>query len=119
MDGFRCGCVFPAASEEELGTLPGTEPNTAVRIYLQAGTEGYVRIQHLAYDAGLGWYVQKSMVLPGCVLKDLATLLRKADCLIPKAGLDHGCGTTTCMRLVPADAPLGDDTSTRAERKRA
>jgi hypothetical protein len=85
MNSPKCACVFPSATEQELATLPGSEPGTALRIYVEAGAEGYVRLQHLAHDVGTGWYVQKSFILPGEMLKALLPELRKADCLIPKS----------------------------------
>ena len=79
-----CPCVFPAESEEELVTVPGGVPGTALRVYLQAGQEGYVRLQQLAHDEKLGWYVQKSMVLERDVVEALVPQLRKGLCLKPK-----------------------------------
>jgi hypothetical protein len=79
----RCFCVFPQPTEEELMTVPGAEPGTAIRVFAQSGADGYVRLQQLAYSDGVGWYVQKSFVIPGEALGLLIPQLRKADCLIP------------------------------------
>jgi hypothetical protein len=84
MDAMACQCVFPAPTEEEVILIEGPDSGTALRVYLRAGYEGYVRIQQLAHDPGLGWYVQKSMVIPGEMLHALLPQLRKADCLIPR-----------------------------------
>lgn len=84
MERTPCQCVFPSPTEQEAVLIEGAEPGTALRVYLQAGPDGYVRLQQLAHDAGLGWYVQKSMVIPGDMLRALVPQLRKADCLIPR-----------------------------------
>lgn len=84
MDASRCPCVFPSLTEEELITIPGDEPDTAFRLFVEPGPRGYVRLQQLAHADGIGWYVQKSMVLPGEVLPALLPQLRKANCLIPQ-----------------------------------
>ena len=78
-----CQCVFPAPAEEEIVTIPGDEPGTALRLYADTGRDGYVRLQQLAYSEGLGWYAQKSMVIPRDVLEVLIPQIRKAVCLMP------------------------------------
>ena len=77
-------CVIPGPTEEELTVLPGERPGTALRVRVEAGREGYVRLEQLAHNADLGWYVQKSFCIPGEMLAALIPQLRKADCLIPK-----------------------------------
>ena len=79
----HCHCVFPAPTEDELVTLPGDEPGTALRVLADTGRDGYVRLQQLAHNEGLGWYTQKSMVIPRDVLEALVPQLRKALCLMP------------------------------------
>jgi hypothetical protein len=86
----RCFCVFPQPDEEVLATIPGQEPDTAIRVYAQSGVEGYVRLQQMAYSDGVGWYVQRSFVIPGDALAVLIPQLRKADCVIPKRPHMHG-----------------------------
>ena len=81
----QCQCVFPSPTEQELLTIPGAEPGTALRVFVEAKADGYVRLQQLAYDEGLGWYAQKTMVLPREVLSTLIPQLRKALCLMPPA----------------------------------
>lgn len=108
MSDLRCPCVFPSPSEEELITLPGIEPGTAIRAYVESGPGGYVRLQQLAHDPGLGWYVQKSFVIPGEMLAALLPQLRKADCLIPRGGPRRSIDPDCVMRLTgewPADQP--------------
>jgi hypothetical protein len=78
-----CQCVFPAVSEDEIATIPGEEPGTALRLFADTGRDGYVRLQQLAYTDGLGWYAQKSMVIHRDVLKLLVPQLRRAMCLMP------------------------------------
>jgi hypothetical protein len=99
----HCYCVFASATEETLGTFEGDTPGTAIRVLVEAGREGYVRLQQLAYTDSLGWYVQKSMVIPGEMIRPLVSSLRKADCLIPR-------GTTPLngsLKLVhPDDEPI-------------
>src|SRR5688500_15162244 len=81
-DKSRCRCVFPSPTEQELATIPGEQPGTALRVHVEGGRDGYVRLEQLAHDERLGWYVQKSFVVPGDVLPALLPQLRKADCLI-------------------------------------
>lgn len=77
-------CVIPGPTEEVLAVLPGQRPGTALRVRVEAGREGYVRLEQLAHNADLGWYVQKSFCIPGEMLSALIPQLRKADCLIPR-----------------------------------
>ena len=115
MNRSRCACVFPSPSEQELATIPGSAPGTALRVYVEPRDEGYVRLQQLAYDTGTGWYVQKSFILPGEMLKALLPELRKADCLIPKTG-----AASSASRSIPYMRLCQDDQSTSdAELRRA
>jgi hypothetical protein len=86
----HCRCVFPLPTEQELATIPGDRPGTALRVQVETGQEGYVRLEQLAFDAGLGWYVQKSFTIPGEALAALVPQLRKADCLIPRRRTTSG-----------------------------
>lgn len=79
-----CYCVFASATEETLGTFEGPTAGTAIRVLVEPGHDGYVRLQQLGFTDGMGWYVQKSMVIPGEMIRPIVTELRKADCLIPK-----------------------------------
>lgn len=108
----HCPCVFPAPSEEEWVTLPGSDANTALRMYVQAGADGYVRLQQLSYDPGAGWYVQKTFIVPAEMLSTLATHFRKADCLMarPSGGAGHS------LKLVPG---VGSGTVAGMELRRA
>src|SRR5829696_5741328 len=107
-----CPCVFPTPTEEEWVTLPGSNGQTALRMYVQPGPDGYVRLQQMAYDTGAGWYVQKTFVVPGEMLGALATQFRKADCLMPK-----GDGATMS---IPALRLVGDkDADPEPQRRRA
>lgn len=79
----------PAGCEDVLATLPGPAAETALRVCLEAsdgGGEGFVRLEHLAYSSGAGWYVQKSFRIPRELLAALVPQLRKADCLTPRRG---------------------------------
>jgi hypothetical protein len=102
----QCQCVFPTVGEEELLTVPGTEPGTAFRLFAETSQDGYVRLQQLAFDAGLGWYVQKTMVIPADVLKVILPQLRKTQCLMPPQA-PHAAGVESVpfMRLADAAAP--------------
>lgn len=86
----RCHCVFPSATEECLGTYEGDTPGTAFRVLVEAGRDGYVRLQQLSYAGSMGWYVQKSMVIPGEMIRPIVSALRKADCLIPRPATAGG-----------------------------
>lgn len=96
-------CVFASDTEQVLETIPGPTPECAMRVRVEPGRQGYARIEQLAYSADLGWYCQKSFVVPGEMIKALVTQLRKADCLVeaqpaPQAGESTGA----TLRFVPA-----------------
>src|SRR5215213_8170581 len=98
-------CVIPGRSEDELAVLPGERPGTALRVRVEAGRDGYVRLEQLAHNADLGWYVQKSFCIPGGMLAALIPQLRKADCLIPRpsgGGGGHVAGDPIPMFPAPA-----------------
>ena len=80
----HCRCVFPSPTEQELATIPGPYPGTAIRVRAECGQDGYVRLEQIAHDAGLGWYVQKSFTIPAEIVTAVTTQLRKADCLMPR-----------------------------------
>ena len=103
-----CHCVFPAPTENELVTLPGEEPGTALRVLADTGRDGYIRLQQLAYNEGMGWYTQKSMVIPREVLQALIPQLRKALCLMPARCKTEPAGPIPFLRLTSDedDAPL-------------
>lgn len=84
MKKINCPCSSPSPTEEELATLPGSQPGTALRIRVEPGPGGYVRLEHLAYSADLGWYTQKSFCVAGELLAELVPHLRRAECLIPR-----------------------------------
>ena len=103
-----CQCVFPTAAEEELATVPGSEPGSAWRLFVDASVDGYVRIQQLAWVEGIGWYVQKSMVLPREVVSTLIPQLRKAMCLMPPQRSAAAERAIPFLRIVSEDdKPLG------------
>lgn len=85
----NCPCVLPSVTEEELAVLPGATPDSALRIRVEPNLHGYVRLEQLAYSDDLGWYTQKSFCIPGELLSQVATQLRKADCIIPKPPVMH------------------------------
>jgi hypothetical protein len=84
MKKSNCPCATPSPTEEEIATLPGAHPGTALRVRVETSGEGYVRLEHLAYSADLGWYAQKSFCVPAELLGQLVPQLRKADCLFPR-----------------------------------
>jgi hypothetical protein len=102
----------PAVSptEEDLIVLAGPRPGTALRVRVEPGVDGYVRLEHLAYSAGIGWYTQKSFTIPGEMLAAIVPQLRKADCMIPKRPHDE-------PRLTIG--PALDDRPTRLQRREA
>ena len=83
MVNVRFPFAAPSSTEEELCTLPGPN-NTALRVLIDARNSGYARLQEMAHSPGIGWYVQRSVIIPREALSLLATQLRKADCLLPK-----------------------------------
>ena len=50
MNTNPCPCVFPSPTEEEWVTLPGSNGRTALRMYVQPGPDGYVRLQQITED---------------------------------------------------------------------
>lgn len=80
----RKPCVFPSPTELDLGVIPGLEPGTAVRVRVEPGRDGYVRLEQLAHSDDLGWYTQKSFCLPAAMVQPLIRQLRKADCYLPR-----------------------------------
>jgi hypothetical protein len=87
------------ANEAEIAILPGSKPGTALRICACSGLDGYVRLEHRAYNPGVGWYTQKSFIIPSELLTSVARELRKADCIMPRrtAASEDGRG----LRIVP------------------
>lgn len=98
----KCPCVFPGENETELVTISGEEPGTAWRVYVDSSADAFVRLQHLGHDEKIGWYVQKTVVLPRDVVAALVPQLRKALCLMPQNGSRQVEPTTQVdfMRLV-------------------
>lgn len=96
----NCPCVFPSPTEQELVTIPGAEPGTALRVRVEPGRDGYVRLEHLAYNANIGWYTQKSFCIAGELLGQLVPALRKADCLTPTAKT-QAADAGQLLRLMP------------------
>ena len=109
-------CVIPGPTEEELAVLPGEGPGTALRVRVETGRDGYVRLEQLAHNADLGWYVQKSFCIPGEMLAALIPQLRKADCLIPRERSDKRNGAGDPIPMFPA--PVSRDPQ-RVERREA
>jgi len=106
-------CVLPSPTERELATIPGAAPGTALRVRVEPGPDGYVRLEHLAYNANVGWYTQKSFCIAGELLGQLIPALRKADCLTPRSET-HPVDAGALLRLVP---PVVSD-ETAPERRR-
>lgn len=109
----RRPCVFPSPTEEELALIPGDEPGTAIRVRVEPGVGGYVRIEQLAHNADMGWYTQKSLCIPGDMLGTLVPQLRKAQCLIPAQQRDTSGpfafpGTANTPEITP-DGPRVPD----------
>lgn len=109
MKNTHCRCVFPSPTEQELATVSGQHPGTAIRVCAETGQDGYVRLEQLAHDKGLGWYVQKSFTVPADLLSAVAAQLRKADCLMPRrchcGGQDaHVLFPAPMLRLDPSEA---------------
>ena len=84
MNNTHCRCVFPSPTEQDLATIPGPDPGTAIRVRAECGPDGYARLEQLAHDPALGWYVQKSFTIPAELVTAIAAQLRKADCLMPR-----------------------------------
>lgn len=76
-------CIFPSVTEQDVVTVPGTEPCTAYRLRVEPGVRGYLRIEQLAYNEAMGWYTQKSFCLPGDVVHQLMPHLKQASALLP------------------------------------
>jgi hypothetical protein len=103
MPNINCPCVLPSATEEELATIPGAAPGTALRVRVEPSLHGYVRLEQLAYSPDLGWYTQKSFCVPGEIIRQLIPHLRKADCLIPRPPREEE--DATLLFPLPATGP--------------
>ena len=102
MNRTCCHCVFPGPTEELLLTVPSSDENMAFRLHLESSTpDGYIRLEQMAYNQGLGWYVQKSFVLPAPALRAMLSHLKRADCLIPRS---KPAAETAPLRLLPAES---------------
>lgn len=82
-------CVFPSPTETELALHEGADGLSAMRVRVEPhgdrpNVDGYVRLEQLAWSADMGWYCQKSFIIPAALVRDLITTLRKADCLLPQ-----------------------------------
>jgi len=110
----HCQCVFPGPDEQEMATIPGPCPGTSLRVSVQAGPDGFVRLEQLAFNAGLGWYVQKSFCIPGEALGALVPHLRKAQCLMPQPERPAGH-----LVMPPPHLRLHRDDTPEAERREA
>lgn len=88
MNHPKTPCVFPSVTEMELGTFEGPDGQSAMRVRVEPNQAGYVRLEQLAWSADMGWYCQKSFVIPAAMVRDLITTLRKADCLLPRTTHD-------------------------------
>lgn len=80
----QCRCVFPGPGEQELATVSGADSGTAFRVYMDGSADGFVRLQQLAFQETLGWYVQRSFLIPRETLSLLMPHLKLADCMMPK-----------------------------------
>ena len=105
----QCHCVFASPTEQELATISVPEAGTALRVQVETGQDGYVRLEQLAHDKGLGWYVQKSFTIPAEALAALLPQLRKAECLMPRRE-ESGRGAhllfpVPSLRLAQSDEP--------------
>lgn len=114
MDHPKTPCVFPSVTEMELGTFEGPDGQSAMRVRVEPTQEGYIRLEQLAWSADMGWYCQKSFVIPAAMVRDLITTLRKADCLMPKA-------VAVAMDVLPfrLTAPLPHDEAEQTQRQDA
>lgn len=101
----------PNQTEEDLAVLPGPEPGTAMCVRVESGDGQYVRLEHLAFSADLGWYTQKSFCVPAGMLRDLVTQLNKADCLMRPAQRD---GREPRTLAFPGPAMSDDDNAVLA-----
>ena len=89
MSGYQRNSVVASETEQTLATIPDTEdPGKAVRVSVEPGVEGYVRLEQLAFSPDLGWYSQKSFCVPGDMLDALVPALRQANACIPPVARD-------------------------------
>lgn len=101
-------CVFPSLTETELAVIDGSAPGSAMRVRIEPNGEGYVRLEQLAWSPDMGWYCQKSFIIPAPLVRDLITTLRKADCLLPQ---NHNDSHTPLPFRATAPLPHDDEQS--------
>lgn len=113
-------CIFPSADEIDLGTLQRTSDTTALRVRVDPGgaTEGYVRLEQLAWSDDLGWYCQKSFIVPGPLVRELVTHLRKADCFLPRTPAGRAAEPFAPLPLRLTE-PIPHDEPEQAQRRDA
>ena len=112
-------CVFPSLTETELAVIEGSAPGSAMRVRIEPNGEGYVRLEQLAWSPDMGWYCQKSFIIPAPLVRDLITTLRKADCLLPQ---NHAASAhLDPLAPIPfhAAAPLPHDDEQSTQRRDA
>jgi len=100
--------------EDTLKVIPGVKPGTAIRVCAHHADAGYVRLEHLAYNPGVGWYVQKSFVIPAELLNEVSRELRKADSLMPRRATHDEAAPS--LRITPE---TGFEVPTRPQRRNA
>ena len=109
-------CVFPAATEMDIATIAGANGESAIRVRVEPNNAGYVRLEQMAHSADLGWYCQKSFVIPGVLVRELITQLRKADCFLPRTTVARNPLDALPFRLTE---PLPQDEADEAQRRDA
>lgn len=90
--------LSPAPTEQEWQTVQCAD-GTAFRLWVHPGSDGYVRLQQLAWGDDIGWYVQKTLLIPGEALPLLLPQLRQARCMIPVTQ-EAALATPDRLRLV-------------------
>lgn len=90
------------AGGDDSALIPGTEPDTALRIR-RSPSQGLVVLEQLRRSNSAGWYVQKSFPIPETMLQSVLREMRKADCMVTRphrpVGLAAGLSATTKLRL--------------------
>lgn len=99
MDGNR-GSAKASGSGAFVQIIPGPDAETEIRIVVEPGPDGDCRLEQLAYNRNIGWYVQRSFRLPQALVRDVATALRIVDCLHSQRGRTRPPPSPR-LRLVP------------------
>jgi len=88
--------------------LPGANPDEAYRVSTADCGAGMVKIEQLGQNGQLGWYTQKSFVIPADLIQGVRDALGAASALLASTGRGEGHGDET-LRPGCCASPCGHE----------